>query len=316
MQIIVISDRLAKAKTLTLTTRHMFISALLALLALGGLTIGLYAFTFRFAVEVKIPYLHEIVVSAQQGETQKAREFVQQNLNAMAVKLGEMQAQLTRLDALGERLSALAGIKPHEFRFKEMPALGGAQSSAVPAQDLSMQEFNEKVAILSRQMENRTDLLGVLEAQMFEKAVKKKLLPTMLPVDASFNSSSFGMRIDPFTGQNTMHDGIDFMVDTGTPIVAAAGGVVQFAGFHPQYGYVVDIDHGNDLLTRYAHCSKLFVKEGDFVQRGRKIAASGATGRATGPHLHFEVRYRGSAQNPARFLYATNPPENLVRSTR
>ena len=316
MQIIVISDRLAKAKTLTLTTRHVFATGLFGLAALTGLTIGLYALTLRFATEVKIPYLHEIVVAAQQGESRKAREFVQQNLNAMAVKLGEMQAQLMRLDALGERLSTLAGIKPAEFRFNELPALGGAQSSTFPPQNLSMQEFNQKVSLVARQMENRTDLLGVLEAQMFEQAVRKKLLPTMMPVDASFNSSSFGMRIDPFTGQNTMHEGIDFMVDTGTTIVAAAGGVVQFAGFHPQYGYVVDVDHGNDLVTRYAHASRLLVKQGDFVQRGHKIAISGATGRATGSHLHFEVRYRGSAQNPARFLYANQPPADLARSSR
>jgi lysostaphin len=138
----------------------------------------------------------------------------------------------------------------------------------------------------------------------------------MLPVNASFNSSSFGMRIDPFTGQNTMHEGIDFMIDSGTPVVAAAGGVVHFAGFHPQYGYVVDIDHGNDLMTRYAHCSKLLVKQGDFVQRGHRVAFSGATGRATGSHLHFEVRYRGTAQNPARFLYAANPPAYLAKSGR
>ncbi len=316
MQIIVISDRLAKAKTLTLTTRHVLASGLLSLVALTGLTIGLYALTLRFAAEVKIPYLHEIIVAAQQGESRKAREFVQQNLNAMAVKLGEMQAQLMRLDALGERLSSLAGIKPSEFRFNETPGLGGAHSSAFPPQNLSMQDFNQKVSLLARQMENRSDLLGVLDAQMFEQAVKKKLLPTMMPVNASFNSSSFGMRIDPFTGQNIMHEGIDFMVDSGTPIVAAAGGVVQFAGFHPQYGYMVDIDHGNDLVTRYAHCSKLFVKEGDFVKRGHKIGETGVTGRATGPHLHFEVRYRGSAQNPARFLYATNPPAKLARTGR
>ena len=308
MQIIVIPDRLAKARTVTLTTRHVFASAVAGLVMLTGLTIGLYALTFRVAGEVKIPFLQQIVVAAQQGETQKSREFVQQNLNAMAVKLGEMQAQLTRLDALGERLSTVAGIKPHEFRLNEAPGLGGAQSGAFPAQNLSMQEFNRKLETLSRQMENRTDLLGVLEAQMFEQAVKKKLLPTILPVSGTYNASSFGVRIDPFTGQHTMHEGMDFLADTGTPIVAAAGGVVQFAGFHPQYGYMIDVDHGNDLVTRYAHTSKLFVKEGDLIKRGRKIAEVGSTGRSTGSHLHFEVRFKGAAQNPARFLFASNLP--------
>lgn len=310
MQIIVISDRLAKARTVTLTTRHLLVSGLLGVVMLIGLTIGLYALTLRIAGEVKIPYLQQVIEAAQQGETQKAREFVQQNLNAMAVKLGEIQAQVTRLDALGERLSTVAGIRPQEFRLNESPGLGGAQSTVFPPQNLSMQEFSRRIDALSRQMENRTDLLGVLEAQMFEQAVKKKLLPTILPISGAYtyNASSFGVRIDPFTGQNTMHDGIDFLADTGTTIVAAAGGIVQFSGYHPQYGNMIDIDHGNDLVTRYAHSSKVFVKEGDLVKRGQRIAEVGSTGRSTGPHLHFEVRFKGAAQNPGRFLFASTPP--------
>ena len=310
MQIIVISDRLAKARTVTLTTRHLLVSGLVGVVTLIGLTIGLYALTLRIAGEVKIPYLQQVIEAAQQGETLKAREFVQQNLNAMAVKLGEIQAQMTRLDALGERLSTIAGIKPQEFRLNESPGLGGAQSTVFPPQNLSMQEFSRRIDALSRQMENRTDLLGVLEAQMFEQAVKKKLLPTILPISGAYtyNASSFGVRIDPFTGQNTMHEGIDFLSDVGTTIVAAAGGIVQFAGYHPQYGNMIDIDHGNDLVTRYAHSSKVFVKEGDLVKRGQKIAEVGSTGRSTGPHLHFEVRFKGAAQNPGRFLFAATPP--------
>ena len=110
-----------------------------------------------------------------------------------------------------------------------------------------------------------------------------------------------------------MHEGMDFLADTGTAIVAAAGGVVQFAGFHPQYGYMIDVDHGNDLVTRYAHSSKIFVKDGDLIKRGRKIAEVGSTGRSTGSHLHFEVRFKGAAQNPARFLFAPGPPPALAR---
>jgi murein DD-endopeptidase MepM/ murein hydrolase activator NlpD len=309
VQIIVISDRLAKARTVTLTTRHLFASMVVGTVMLTGLTLGLYALTFRLVGDVKIPFLEQIVLAAQQGETQKAREFVQQNLNAMAVKIGEMQAQLTRLDALGERLSTVAGIKPQEFRLNETPGLGGAQSVSFAPQNLSMQEFGEKLNALSRQMENRTDLLGVLEAQMFEQAVKKKLMPTMLPVSGTYNASSYGVRIDPFTGQQAMHEGMDFLADTGTTIVAAAGGVVQFAGFHPQYGNMIDVDHGNDLVTRYAHTSKIVVKQGDLIKRGRKIAEVGSTGRSTGSHLHFEVRFKGVAQNPARFLFASTPPQ-------
>jgi murein DD-endopeptidase MepM/ murein hydrolase activator NlpD len=303
VQIILISDRLAKARSVTISSRHLLGMALLSLTLVAAGSVGLYWLTLRYASEVPLPGLQRLLLSAQEAESERSRSFVQQNLNAMAVKLGEMQAQLTRLDALGERLSSNAGVR--DIRFTEAPGLGGASPTLLPAQNLSLAEFSEKLALLSRQVESRNDLLGVLDAQLFEQAVKKRLLPTMMPVAAAYNASSFGRRIDPFTGQWAMHEGIDFLADQGSAVVAAAAGVVIFSGFHPQYGYVVDVDHGNDLVTRYAHCSKLFVREGDVLQRGRKIAESGSTGRSTGPHLHFEVRYRGSAQNPSKFLEAT-----------
>jgi murein DD-endopeptidase MepM/ murein hydrolase activator NlpD len=303
VQIILISDRLAKARSVTISKRHLLAMALFSLTLVCAGSVGLYWLTLRYASEVPLPGLQRLLLSAQEAESERSRSFVQQNLNAMAVKLGEMQAQLTRLDALGERLSSNAGVR--DIRFTEAPGLGGASPTLLPPQNLSLAEFSEKLALLSRQVESRNDLLGVLDAQLFEQAVKKRLLPTMMPVAAVYNASSFGRRIDPFTGQWAMHEGIDFLADQGSAVVAAAAGVVIFSGFHPQYGYVVDIDHGNDLVTRYAHCSKLFVREGDVLQRGRKIAESGSTGRSTGPHLHFEVRYRGSAQNPAKFLEAT-----------
>jgi len=306
VQVILISSRLAKARSVTLSLRHLLASAVMGTAVLLALTGAMYWFSLRFAADLKIPLLHDLVLAAQRIESERSREFMQQNLNAMAVRIGEMQAQLTRLDALGERLSTLAGFRPQEFRFSEAPGLGGA-ASTLPSQNLTLTQFNEKVSLLSRQMENRTDMLGVLEAQLFEQAVKKKAMPTMMPVSAPFNASGFGYRIDPFSGQQAMHEGIDFITDTGTPVVAAAGGVVQFAGFHPQYGNMIDIDHGNDLVTRYAHLSKVMVKEGDVLQRGRRIADSGNTGRSTGPHLHFEVRFRGGAQNPSKFLLASNP---------
>jgi murein DD-endopeptidase MepM/ murein hydrolase activator NlpD len=314
VQVILISSRLAKARSVTVSLLHLLVTGTFGLALVVGLAGALYWLSLRFAAELKIPLVHELVLAAQKNETERSREFMQQNLNAMAVKIGEMQAQLTRLDALGERLSSMAGIRPQEFRFTETPGLGGAQSTSLPPQNLTLTQFNEKVALLSRQMENRTDQLGVLEAQLFEQAVKKKAMPTMMPVSAPFNASGFGYRIDPFTGQQAMHEGIDFITDTGTPVVAAAGGVVQFAGFHPQYGNMIDIDHGNDLVTRYAHLSKVMVKDGDLLQRGRRIAESGSTGRSTGPHLHFEVRFRGAAQNPSRFLLAANPQFPLAKA--
>ena len=304
MHIILVSSKLAKSRSWTLTNRHLIAGAMFMALLLFSLTLALFWITVRHATEFKLPLLDSLVLSAQEAQRRKTEEFLRENLNAMAVKLGQMQAQLMRLDALGERLSTLAGLKPGEFRFTEAPGRGGALSS-IPPKDLSMAEFNRQLDQLSRQMENRSDSLGILESQLFDAKVKKKLMPTIPPVDAAYSASSYGWRIDPFNGMLAMHEGVDFPVDIGTPVFAAAGGVVIYSGPHPQYGFLVEIDHGNDFTTRYAHCSRVLVREGEVVQRGSKIAESGSTGRATGPHLHFEVRYRTVAQNPIRFLQAT-----------
>lgn len=293
---------------MTLTTWHVVAASVLTALLVCGLTLGLFWMTARHATGFKIPLLDSLLlsaqVSAQEEQKRKTEQFLRENLNAMAIKLGQMQAQLMRLDALGERLGALAGLKPGEFRFSETPGRGGPFSS-VPPKDLSMAEFNRQLEQTSRQMENRTDSLGILESQLFDAQVKRKLMPTIPPVDGSWSASSFGWRIDPFNGMLALHEGVDFVVDEGTAVFAAAGGVVRFAGANGPYGNMVEIDHGNDFITRYAHCSRVLVALGEVVQRGSKIAESGSTGRATGPHVHFEVRYRGVAQNPVRFLQAS-----------
>lgn len=302
MQIILIPSRLAKARTITLTLRLSVLITLLCLSLASALAAGMYWVLLREAARFESVFPSVFAVSVQKKDEERARAFVQQNLNAMAVKLGEMQAQLTRLDALGERLSVRSGLAPQEFSFSAPPGLGGAAPTLLPPQNLTSAELNERLQGLSRDVEARADMLGVLEARLFEETIRKKLRPTLMPVTARYNASGFGMRIDPVTGQRSLHEGIDFLAEHGTPILAAADGVVSFAGYHRQYGYMVDIDHGNDLVTRYAHCSKLFVKAGDIVHRGLKLGHVGSTGRSTGPHLHFEVRFKGVPQNPMRFL--------------
>jgi len=305
VQIILISSRLAKARSVTIAPGHIVASLIVLLMLLSALTGAVYWATLHFASDIRVPFVEKMVAAAQKAEAEKARQYVQQNVNAMAVRLGEMQAQLARLDALGERLSALGGIKPADIHLNSPLGLGGAVST-MPPQDLSLNDLKSRVSLLSRQMENRSDYYGVLDSELRDLIVRRKVMPTMPPVHAP-RGSGFGRRIDPFTGQLAMHEGIDFEVDKGTPVHAAAGGVVSFAGFHPQYGNLVEIDHGNDLSTRYAHLSKILVRTGEIVMRGAVIALSGSTGRATGPHLHFEVRYKGVAINPDRFLAATDP---------
>jgi murein DD-endopeptidase MepM/ murein hydrolase activator NlpD len=301
MNIILVSERLAKARTITIGLPQMallgvaFMASVLALAAVMN-----YAL-LRFASDFNVPYLQNLLLSAQQEQHEKTQSYLRENLNAMAVRLGQMQAQLVRLDTVGERLAKLAGFKPQDLVFSELPGRGGAVSS-LPAQDLSLGDFARQLDLLTRQLEDRGDKLGVLESLFTLDRAKKKLIPTMLPVEGGWYSSNYGWRIDPFTGQRAFHEGIDVMAETGTPIVAAAGGVVVYSEFHPQYGNMIEIDHGNGLITRYAHASRRLVKVGDVVLRGAKIAEVGSTGRATGSHLHFEVRQNGAPVNPNQFL--------------
>jgi murein DD-endopeptidase MepM/ murein hydrolase activator NlpD len=301
MNIILVSERLAKARTITLGAPQLVLLGLGALFSLVILAAAMNYVMLRFAADINIPYLQTMLLSAQREQHQKSESYMRENLNAMAVKLGQMQAQLLRLDTLGERLAKLAGFKPQDLAFSELPGRGGAVSS-LPSQDLSLNDFTRQLDLLTRQVDDRGDKLGILESLFTVDSAKKKLIPTMLPVEGGWYSSNFGWRIDPFTGQRAYHEGIDFMAEQGTPIFAAAGGVVVYSDLHPQYGNMIEIDHGNDLISRYAHASRRLVKVGDVVLRGTKIAEVGRTGRATGTHLHFEVRQRGAPVNPTQFL--------------
>lgn len=305
VHIILVSDRLATAKTITITGRHL----VLAMAMLSALIVGLSSLfsyvTVRHAAEVRLPFLQDLLRTVSAEETQKSREFVRENLNAMAVKLGQMQAQMMRLDSMGERLAALAGVKPQDLRNPEPILLApkdGRGGPLVPVNALSAEELQRALEQLSRQVDVKSDTLALLESRMLDERIRKSLLPSTLPVEALWNASGFGWRVDPFTGEAAVHEGVDFVAEPGTPIKAAAAGVATLAELHPQYGNMIEIDHGNDLSTRYAHASKLLVKPGALIKRGQVIAEVGSTGRSTGPHLHFEVRIKGVAQNPNRFL--------------
>jgi murein DD-endopeptidase MepM/ murein hydrolase activator NlpD len=306
MHIILVSDRLAKARSIEVSLKHLALAAGAAGIAVVLLSSLISYLGVRHAYQIKLPLLQSLARAAHVEESQKSEAFVRENLNVMAVKLGEMQAQLLRLDALGERLWSAAGMRPGDFRFSEIPGRGGAAPGGPAVRDLSLDDLSQQLDLLSRQVETRGDYLGVLESRLLESRVQQTLSPTALPVLGTWNASGFGWRIDPITGQLAMHEGIDFIAEMGTPIHAAAAGIVVTAERHPAYGNMVDIDHGGELVTRYAHASRLLVKPGQLVKRGEKIAEVGSTGRSTGSHLHFEVRLKGAAQNPARFLRGGN----------
>jgi murein DD-endopeptidase MepM/ murein hydrolase activator NlpD len=217
------------------------------------------------------------------------------------VKVGELQARILRLDAFGERLAKAAGIKPQEFRFDEKPGQGGP-APVMGGRDLSIGEFNQMLAEISRVLDDRSDKLGVLDSVLMEGRLASKTIPTTMPVDMGYYSSNYGYRIDPITGRSTFHTGVDLIAPPGTPVLAAAGGVVSTVAYVAEYGNIVDVDHDNGLTSRYAHLSKSVVRVGDVVMKGQKIALVGNTGRTTGPHLHFEVREKGIPLNPNKFL--------------
>lgn len=315
MHIILVSDRLATARSITLTWRHaiLFAGALFSsVLVLSSLFSYV---TVRHAAEIRLPFLQDLVRAVNAEETQRSKDFVRENLDAMAVKLGEMQAQLLRLDTIGERLAGMAGVKPQELKaFNANP--DGRGGPLVLPSAMSPTELQRAVDELAQRVEAKSDAISMIESQMLEDRIRKSLLPTSLPVNAQWTASSYGWRIDPFTGERAMHEGVDFVANSGIDIHAAAAGVVTAAERHPQYGNLVDIDHGKDLTTRYAHASKILVKPGQMVKRGQKIAEVGSTGRSTGPHLHFEVRIRGVPQNPDRFLRMAQTTQTLASRRR
>ena len=304
MNIILVSNATARARTITLDWRHATLAGLALVTVFVAFTLAFNYIALRYAAAIQHPLLQAIVLADQRQEALKMQQRVQGHLNAMAVRLGELQAQLLRLDGLGEHLAKAAGLKPQELpslQSGRMPGRGGAESS-LPARALSVSEFADLLAKLGQQVDERTDQLGVLEALVVQDSANRRFLPTLAPIAEAWFSSNFGYRIDPFTGLQTFHEGVDFPADPGTLVIAAASGKVIEAGRHPQYGKILAIDHGNGLVSRYAHASQVYVGEGDLVVRGQHVAAVGSTGRSTGPHLHFEVRLHGVPQDPARFL--------------
>ncbi len=300
MQIIFIDQRLSRARTLTLTPRLVAAAAIGVIATVLLSVVGLYVVTFRAATTLEVPMLRDLASSVMRDEIERNEQFVRDNVSTMARRLGEMQAQLMRLDALGERVAKLAGIRPEEFNFRELPGRGGAEPTA--SRPLSMRELKSDMDRVAQGVESRSDYMNVVESELFAAQVRNALLPKNTPVTEGFVGSGFGMRTDPFSGQAAMHAGLDFAAPSGTPILAAAGGVVSEAETHPAFGRMVTIDHGNGVQTLYAHASKLEVKVGEIVRAGQRIVAVGSTGRSTGSHLHFEVHVNGTPQNPARFL--------------
>lgn len=299
MHFIITDASLARSRAIHLSGSKLLLAFFTLSLALMFAAAGLYHWVFLKGAREGWPIVGSMLRLVVKDEFEQRDRFMRENLDAMARKVGEMQAKMVQLEALGERVSGLAGVNPNDI--KADPARGGA---LVEGRPLTLEELQSTLSDLDRLTDRRVDLMTVMESRLFDAKIRKMMVPTQQPVATGHLGSSFGWRIDPFTGRSALHTGLDFQADVGTAIHAAAGGVVVAAEVHPQYGNMVEVDHGNDLVTRYAHASRLLVKKGDLVKRGQTIAEVGTTGRSTGPHLHFEVLVQGVPQDPQKFLLA------------
>jgi murein DD-endopeptidase MepM/ murein hydrolase activator NlpD len=301
MQIMFIHPRWSGPKSYEVSTRFLVGLTSLAFVVSALIALALYGLTLKYAASIPVPFLREAFMNAAVTEQKRQDQVVRESINLMALQLGEVKAQMLKLEALGDRVSGLVGLKK-EFNFKETPGRGGLE---INPKDMNLAQLLTDLERMNKRLIQRSDVFSVLENELLDSTLKARQIPTASPVTGVIGSG-YGMRSDPFTGRAAFHQGIDFAASIGTDINAAAGGVVITAELHPAYGNMVEIDHGNNLVTRYAHTSRMLVKAGDLVKRGQKVAEVGSTGRSTGPHLHFEVLVNGEAQNPARFLAAGN----------
>ncbi len=237
-------------------------------------------------------------VAAQRDGLENTRREAQREVNALAARLGELQAEANRLNALGERLTRVAQLGDGEFDFDKPIGVGGAG----PVRDMPATGLRSGLANLGAQFEHAGGQLSVLEALLFNRELDKNAMPTRYPIADSYITSGFGYRADPFGGGSQLHKGVDFEANTGDPVLAVGDGVVTFSGVRSGYGNVIEVDHGNGYVTRYAHNSRLLGQAGDLVRGGQEIAKAGSTGRSTGAHVHFEVWENGVVVNPLQFL--------------
>lgn len=242
-------------------------------------------------------------VETQSEEVAKARIYTEEQINALRIRLAELQGRLTRLDALGERLVDVANLDEGEFDFSLPPAVGGPESDSL---EYTPPDFIYVLDELAAQIDNREQQLKVLNSLLGDRKIQSETFVAGRPIiKGGWMSSRYGYRNDPFTGKLAWHDGVDFAGKDGSSIVSVASGVVTWAGSRYGYGELVEINHGNGYVTRYGHCKDILVEVGDVVKKSDIIALMGSTGRSTGPHVHFEVLLNGKSVDPAKYIDRT-----------
>jgi len=304
MNVIVFSKRIGRARQIELT-RPLALTVTLAVVAtlLGGVFFAGLGLGARGLLAEPAAQVMEWsqTLDAQRLQVLDAKQHLQEKLDALASRVGLMNAHVIRLDALGRRLTEMAHLDKGEFDFEHSPAQGGPEG-LLDGVSARAPDLINMLDDLARQIQDRERQLGVLENLIATRNLNRKIIPDGRPVLQGWISSYFGSRADPFDGRTAFHKGVDFAAPEGSQVVAVASGVVTWSRERFGYGRCVEINHGNGLVTRYAHNQKLLVHVGDTVQKGQPIAHIGSTGRSTGPHLHFEVLKGGRAVDPMSFV--------------
>jgi len=304
MNVIVYSKRLGRAhpielgRPLVLTFTIAMVFTLFSGVLLAGVQIGRTYGLTRPAQQLQ---QWGLILQKQSSDVAATRQELQQRLEALAGRIGQMNAHVIRLDALGRRLTEMAKLDKGEFNFDNAPAVGGPEG-IVEGTLVASPDLSTMLDALADQIQDRERQLSVLESLISTRNLRRQILPGGRPVMKGWISSYFGHRTDPFSGRNAFHRGIDFAAPEGSEVLAVAAGVVTYAKDRFGYGQTVEINHGNGYVTRYAHNSKITVKAGEVVKKGDPVATIGSTGRSTGPHLHFEVLSQGRAVDPMSFV--------------
>jgi len=304
MNVIVFSKRLGRARQIELgrpLAMTVMIASLVAVLG-GVLFVGIQIGRSGF-IGNPVGHLGEWghKLEAQSAQILEAKREVQERLDALAGRVGQMNAHVIRLDALGRRLTEMAKLDKGEFNFDDPPAIGGPEA-LVEGAIVASPEITSMLDDLGLQIKDRERQLTVLESLISTRNLSQQIVPNGRPVTQGWISSYFGKRTDPFNGRTAFHRGLDFAGPAGSQVMSVASGVVTYTKERFGYGKTVEINHGNGYVTRYAHNQKVLVSVGDTVQKGQPIALIGSTGRSTGPHLHFEVLKQGRAVDPMTFV--------------
>lgn len=239
---------------------------------------------------------------AQRVEIEAARLAAEGHAQALARRIAQLQARVIRLDAAGQRLTEIAGLEEGEFDFSSPPPVGGPSVGGHSTDSLA--EVLNSLDRFEKQLSDRQRQMRVLEDLLLVRRVQNEVRPSGWPVDSGYISSTYGWRADPFSGRRSLHTGIDFAAREGADVLAVASGIVSDISIHPGYGKMLEINHGNGYVTRYAHNRKIVVQVGDRVHKSQRIALMGSTGRSSGPHVHFEVLLNGKVVNPVQYIRA------------